>query len=173
MDIENKNLSEILLGREERVEIRKKLSEIYKTSLVCFTLNIPGADKNSPLFIKVHETGIEALKKETCKYGMKIVYEQFGKSAAGPEAFFCIDAEPLEIKKLTVSIEENHKLGRLFDFDVFDKDDKHLDRVKLGFPERKCFICGERVAICSRSRRHSVNELLNKIYHAIDEYYQL
>lgn len=173
MGEENINLNEILIGREKRAQMQRKLISIYKTSLVCFTLNIPGADKISPLFKKVHETGIELLQEEIKKRGMKIVYKQFGESAAGPEAFFCIDEDPIEIKKVTVSIEENHKLGRLFDFDVFDKNDRHLDRVQLGFPERKCLICDEKAVICSRSRRHSVKELLEKTYQMINEYYLL
>lgn len=171
MGEDNKNLNEILLGREERAIMQRKLIRIYKIPLVCFTLNIPGADKNSPIFIKVHKTGMEAFEEEILRHGMKMVHREFRGSTSGPEAYFCIDKDPMEIKRITVYIEENHKLGRLFDFDVFDIDCMHIGRVSLGFPERKCLICGESAAVCSRSRRHSVSELLNEVHRLIDEYY--
>lgn len=171
MDIRNKNISEILNGREKRAETQKKLIEKFKLPLVSFTLNIPGAYKIGDYFLKVYKTGIDCFEKKAKESKMKIVYKEEKSSAAGYEAFFCIDSSAFKIKKITVAIEEEHKLGRLFDFDVLDADGKHIKRTELSFHERKCFICGENAVICGRSRKHSADELLNKVKQIIDDYY--
>lgn len=172
MDNKNKNIYEILLGRERRADTQKKLLEIYKTPLVSFSLNIPGAEKISPSFYKVFKTGVICFEEKLLKNNMKAVYKKEDQSAAGYEAFYCINADARDIKRLTVSIEEEHSLGRLFDFDVFDAEGNHLKRVELGLPERKCLICGEKAVLCSRSRKHSADELLKKINSMINEFYK-
>ena len=91
-------------------------------------------------------------------------------SAAGPEAFLNVNADAFAVKKVTVFIEENHELGRLFDFDVFTKTGEQISRTELDFPERKCLLCNNNAKVCGRSRRHSTEELLNKIYELIDEF---
>ena len=172
MDEKNKNIYEILLGREKRANTQKKLLEIFKTPLVSFTLNIPGAEKIGPLFYKVFKTGVSCFEEKLFENNIKIINTKEGQSAAGYEAFFSIDEDAGNLKKFAVSIEEEHALGRLFDFDVFDAQGNHLKRVELGLPERKCIICGERAVVCSRSRKHSVDELLAKIESMIDEFYK-
>ncbi|MFC6604240.1 citrate lyase holo-[acyl-carrier protein] synthase [Ectobacillus funiculus] len=57
-------LNEILNARETRANTQKELIDRYKTTLVSFTLNIPGPEKNSPIFTKVHEEGICLLEEE-------------------------------------------------------------------------------------------------------------
>lgn len=167
----NTNIAEILEGREKRAETQKKLIKDFKTPIVSFTLNIPGAYKTGDYFLKVYKTGIDCFEKKVKDSKMKIVYKEEKSSAAGYEAFFCIDSSAFEIKKLTVYIEEEHELGRLFDFDVLDANGRHIKRTELNFHERKCFICGESAVICGRSRKHSADELLNKVKQIIDDYY--
>ncbi len=96
----------------------------------------------------------------------------------GGEDFWISDCEEFEIdglelelaeivKKITVDLEENHPLGRLFDIDVYDADGAAVSRQELGVPGRKCLICHEDAKACGRSRTHSVEELQRRVYEII------
>lgn len=163
-------LQEILKGKEERVEIQKKLINKYNTTLISFTLNIPGFYKIKDEYKIAHNAGVEALKKEIKNRNLKIVYLEENTTPAGFETFICVDA-PMEIvKKMTISIEENHKLGRLFDLDVFDNKYKQVSRTEFNVSKRKCLICNEEANVCRRQENHSLDEILNKIDSLIKEY---
>ena len=60
---------------------------------------------------------------------------------------------------MTVAIEESSQLGRLFDIDIIDINFEKLSRKSF----RKCLICEEQAQECGRSRKHSVEELQNKV----------
>ncbi|MFB9760289.1 citrate lyase holo-[acyl-carrier protein] synthase [Ectobacillus funiculus] len=157
-------LNEILNARETRANTQKELIDRYKTTLVSFTLNIPGPEKNSPIFTKVHEEGICLLEEELRNQHKKILYKITRNTAAGAEAFMVIDADPLDVKKIAVFIEEKNKVGRLFDFDVFTNKMEQISRSQLGLNERMCLVCNDSAKVCGRSRKHSTEELLEKLY---------
>ncbi len=161
--LSHENLLQILSGREQRVERQQQLIRQYNLPLVSFTLNIPGPNKVEPEFVKIHQVGIDSLERAINEINAEIIYEEISVNAAGNQAFFVISADPMVIKELTVGVEENHPLGRLFDFDVFDTGFSQVNRSKLGLEERSCLICADKAAICKRSRKHSIVELLAKI----------
>lgn len=167
MDTE-KMLYKILEGKEKRACIQKKLITKYKSTLVSFTLNIPGINKLGENLKKVHEKGIKELEDEFLKKNILVKYKKINSSDAGYEAFFCIAKDSITIKKITTDIEERSKLGRLFDFDVFDNNYKLLSRTELGLPKRKCLLCDGIAAECSRSRKHPIEDILNKINEIIE-----
>ena len=75
--------------------------------------------------------------------------------------------EPLSIKKLMLSIEENTPCGRLFDIDVLtgslDGDiPVKVSREELGYGKRKCLLCESDAFTCVRSGRHRVPEVMMK-----------
>jgi len=162
MDTE-KMLHKILEGKEKRAQLQKKLITEYKSTLVSFTLNIPGMNKLGEKFKKVHEIGIKELEKELLKRNVLVKYKKINSSDAGYEAFLCIAEDSITIKKITTDIEERSKLGRLFDFDVFDNNYKLLSRTEISLPKRKCLLCDGIAVECSRSRKHSIEDILNKI----------
>ena len=77
----------------------------------------------------------------------------------GNELFISTNSLAKKIKNITVAIEEGYDLGRLFDIDVIDINFEKLSRKSF----RKCLICEEQAQECGRSRKHSVEELQNKI----------
>ena len=168
MNKEEQVLYEILNAREKRSEMQRELINIYKNTLISFTLNIPGVEKCNLTFTKIHENAIKLLEDELNNKNMKVVHKTVQVTADGDEAFFAIDADPLCVKAITISIEENHRLGRLFDFDVFNKNGEQVSRTDIGMHARKCLLCNNNAKACGRSRNHSVNELLNKIYELIN-----
>lgn len=170
MNNEQAALEEILNAREQRAEKQRKLINTYKTTLISFTLNIPGANKNSEIFAKIHDVGISLLEEKLYKENISVLKKIVNTTAAGREAFLSVEADALSIKRITASIEEEHKLGRLFDFDVFDCSGSLISRTEIGFGERKCLLCGENAKVCGRSRRHSLDDLLSRVYELINEY---
>ncbi|WP_411682266.1 citrate lyase holo-[acyl-carrier protein] synthase [Clostridium thailandense] len=173
MSKESGVLEEILKAREKRARMQRELINIYRTTLISFTLNVPGAEKNNPSFTKIHKIGIYLLEEELKKQNIKLVHKIVQITADGDEAFLNVNSDSLSVKKITAAIEENHELGRLFDFDVFNVKGEQFSRRELGLPERKCLLCNDSAKVCGRSRKHSVDELLNKIYELIDCYSNL
>lgn len=165
---EKQVLEEILDAREKRVEKQKELLNIYQNTLISFTLNIPGVEKQNSTFTKIHKKGIELLEEELSKQNIELLCKIVQATADGDEAFLVVDAGPWVIKRITTSIEEKHKLGRLFDFDVINKDGEQLSRSGIGLHLRTCLLCNNSAKACGRSRSHSVSELLDKIYEIAD-----
>ena len=170
MDKNTQVLEEILRAREKRSRTQKELIHMFRMTLVSFTLNIPGSEKSNLLFSKVHEIGIQLLKEKLEKQNIRLVHEVIRVTADGDEAFFNIDAGPFCVKKITVAIEEEHELGRLFDFDVLKVSGEQISRRELGLIERKCLLCNDNAKVCGRGRKHSLEDLLNGIYKLIDNY---
>ncbi|OPJ56455.1 citrate lyase holo-[acyl-carrier protein] synthase [Alkalithermobacter paradoxus] len=172
LSIDIQKLQKVLYGREQRVKLQRELLKNYKVPLISFTLNIPGPEKNSILFNEIHSIGVHVLEKELEDRNIHIVYSQSNSSFAGLEKFLCVDWDVDSIKRLTVSIEQNHDLGRLFDFDILSEDGHQISRESLGLQGRKCLLCGEKPIVCIRSKKHSLDELLNAV-HAIIRKYEL
>lgn len=168
----NSILKNILLAKENRVARQKQLLKSYKGTLVSFTINIPGPIKNSRKFTQIHEIGMRAFTSEMNKGKVVVINQELVEGVAGPTGFFNVDASPLNIKQIAVSIEETHPLGRLFDFDVLDQEGNAISRDFLNLKERCCLICNDTAAtICRRNQSHSLDELLRKIDVMLEAYY--
>jgi holo-ACP synthase len=171
MSGEEEILYKILLSREKRAQKQKYLINEYKCSLISFTLNIPGPVKDGFIYKKIHGEGIKEILKRINDEGLDIVYREESYEETGAEAFVCVNTEGLKVKRITVDIEENHKLGRIFDFDVFDRNFKAISRKEISLNERKCLLCNEKALICKRKKKHKTEELLKKIDMMASEFF--
>jgi len=90
----------------------------------------------------------------------------------GWEGFWVFDEEALFLKRYLVSLEEKHPLGRLWDFDVYDPVQGQLSRAEMGLPPRQCLLCSAPGAECTRSMRHTFNELDQEIHRRIENWLQ-
>ena len=159
---------EILLCREERlVRQREWIGEGF-SSLIYFTLNIPGDIKQFPLAHKVFQEGLSVLHNCFCN---KLQKEKVFCLKTGDEAILLLNEEAEIIKRKTVVIEEEHPLGRLFDIDVVDHNGSHVSRMDLGLNPRKCMLCNEKAKECARSRRHSISELQDVIAASLHSFF--
>jgi len=154
------NVYHMAEAREYRKKKQEELVRKNNYPLISFTLNIPGPEKNSPLYRKIHEEGMSAIKVALASEIVNIISRD---EATGCEAYITLNLPADKIKKRTIEIEENHILGRIFDIDVIDTENQSVSRRSLNYPPRKCLICNEEAALCSRSRKHSVNELIAEI----------
>lgn len=165
MTIQNKLLHEILKGREARAGEIKKLNEENLGNIICFTINIPGPHKLSDNYYFAFNEGVLALEEILNAKALKRI-----KRMSGFEAYFISDKSPIDLKKLTVNLEERHPLGRLFDIDIFYKNLSKISREQLSISKRKCLLCDSPAVECGRSRTHSVEELIICINKLINEY---
>ena len=144
---------EILLAREERMMRQNRLLAENRKTLICFTMNIPGEEKQSPLVLLAFHCGRQLLMNE-------LPTEPAGTflTAAGPEAYFLCEKDPQCVKNTTCRIESSLPVGRLYDLDVFTAEGEKLSR-----PQRRtCFICGKPVDVCVKSGEHSVQQARDK-----------
>ena len=81
------------------------------------------------------------------------------RSKTGDEILLSVKADARVLKDMTTEIEEETRFGRLFDIDVLDVTGEKLSRPVF----RKCLICGAQAQECARSRKHSVQELQEKV----------
>ncbi|MEA5040478.1 MAG: citrate lyase holo-[acyl-carrier protein] synthase [Clostridiaceae bacterium] len=160
-------LEQLLEGRDTRAAFQRELLERYQLPLVSFTVNMPGTVKRCSRSERIHEAGVAAIRDALAGH---VAYWKLRDPVTGPEGFFACDLPAEELKRRMCALEEEHPLGRLFDIDVLCAPGEQISREALGFPKRKCLICGGDGAACTRSRAHPLPELLMKIDALLSEY---
>ena len=152
-------IDEILNCREKRVVIQNAMIRKYRKPIISFTMNIPGPIKTNDEIKKAFDIGKNLILENLKKNNIEILEIQELNENTGNELFISTHSSAEKIKNITITIEESCKLGRLFDIDVIDVNFEKLSRKSF----RKCLICEEQAQECGRSRKHSVEELQNKV----------
>ena len=152
-------IDEVLNCREKRVAIQNEMIRKYKKPVISFTMNIPGPIKTNNEIKKAFDIGKNLILEKLKENNITILEIQELNENTGNELFISVNSLAKKIKNITVSIEEASELGRLFDMDVIDINFEKLSRESF----RKCLICEEQAQECGRSRKHSVEELQNKV----------
>lgn len=145
----------VLTARDRRVQRQQELLAAYRRPLVSFTMNIAGPVKRSALIDRGFALGLQRLEQQLQSVGASVLHRELVAEDTGNEAYLVVDLPAVQLKVLTVEVEELDELGRLFDMDVLDEGGTKLDRAQ----ERRCLICGAAGRGCARSRRHNVAEL--------------
>ena len=156
------SLLDMLDARERRVHHQQELLEQYHKPLICFTMNIAGPIKDSPLIRRGFARGQQLLRQQFFRAKLSPLHTDAHCEVTGCEAFYVLDADPMVIKKFTTDIEDATPLGRLFDMDVLRPDGTKVDREELSLSGRRCLICGGPAKVCSSRRIHTVVELQAK-----------
>lgn len=164
-------LAEILDAREQRVRIQQELLKENPSCVVSFTLNIAGPIKVTPFTQWLYALGNRLIHHGVLEQKGQILKKIEEKKDTGWEGFFALSLKPDTIKSYLLFQEENHPLGRLFDFDVLRPDGSKVSRQELGFSERTCLICGKPAFLCGRSRTHSAWELQKKTQEMMSHFY--
>ncbi len=99
-------LSQMLDARESRAWRQQRLLDEYHSPLVCFTMNIAGPVKNSPLIRRAFELGVRRLLDSLNTHGIRCIHQEMIHEVTGNEAFFVVDADPLLLKKITAGLED-------------------------------------------------------------------
>ena len=159
-NINMKILNEILESREDRAQKQVEILEEYQYSLISFTLNTPGIEKDNELYRKIHNEGFEQIERLIAISKLEIKYKEYINKATGAEGYVSVDAEAELVKSIMITLEKEHPLGRIFDIDVFDKNHKQMSRTDLGLETRTCLLCNKDARICMREKNHSYEELI-------------
>ena len=162
-------LEQVLDSRSRRAERQRATLADGAVCRVSFTLNIPGNIKRFPLARAAVAEGRGLLRTA---FGPAVLKEETVDGPTGSEALLALDADPAEIKRKTVAMEDGHPLGRLFDMDVLDTYGLSLSRTDLGAAQRACLVCGRSAKICGRSRAHSIGELRIYIGQLLEDYFK-
>ncbi|MBQ9009839.1 MAG: triphosphoribosyl-dephospho-CoA synthase CitG [Clostridia bacterium] len=158
----NVTVTDMMQARESRAQMQRTLLETYGHTLLCFTMNIPGPVKDTPLIREGMALGEQLLRQGFLRLGIVPLHDLRREAVTGCEHFYVCPASPLTIKRLCADIEETLPVGRLFDMDVLRPDGRKVERSEIGLPGRKCLICGEDVRVCARARTHTVEKLQQK-----------
>ena len=142
-------LPQMLDARERRAFRQQKLLDQYQAVLVCFTMNIAGPIKNSPLIREGFSLGNRWLKERLRSMNIPCLHYEEWNEPTGNEAYYVIDRPVRLVKGVTTAIEDESPLGRLFDMDV----------LAPGGPAK----------VCARSRTHSVEELERRTRQILEE----
>lgn len=158
-------LQQILDAREQRAAKQKALLAQYGCPLICFSMNIAGPVKISPLILRAFQWGLALLRDRLDD--AKILSWQADSPVTGCQAFCVIDADAQMLKNICTAIEEETPLGRLFDMDVLDCDGRKLERKET----RGCIVCGAPGRACAAGRLHSVEALQDATYRIISQHF--
>ena len=152
-------IEEVLMCRERRVDIQNEMIKKYNMPLISFTMNIPGSIKTNQQIKKAFDIGKKLILEKLKENNIEVLEIKELDENTGNELFISVDSTAEKIKNITVAIEESSQLGRLFDIDVIDVNFEKLSRKSF----RKCLICEEQAQECGRSRKHSIEELQEKV----------
>jgi holo-ACP synthase len=165
-------LNQILASRDNRAAKQKMLIEKYNLPVITFTVNMPGTYKNTPFSKRFFIEGYNEIVKILVLNGIYPSYKEDNDQITGFEAYIVARADAHMIKDYTIKIENQHPLGRMFDFDVLDCEGNVVSRDSLGYPRRRCLLCKQEAYICVRSKKHSISDLLDKIQSISNFYFK-
>lgn len=158
-------MQEILDSRELRAQRQQEWIHKYGQTIISYTLNIPGPDKQSDLFHQAFLEGYQALLNQ-----LPVIHSKFFHLNTGSEGLFAVDLPPENTKEITCQIEAAHPLGRIFDIDVINPQNHcHISRTALGYQPRQCLLCEKPAKECARARTHSLTELYHKVQNLIKQ----
>ena len=153
-------LPQMLARREARANQQAAFLQEHHSTLVSFTMNIPGPVKSNELIRRAFDIGEILLLEALARSDAEILDANEIHEDTGDELLLAVSGiTPEKLKDLAVSIETSSPVGRLYDIDVIDEHGRKLSRSDF----RKCLICGKQAQECARSRAHSVSELQEAI----------
>jgi holo-ACP synthase/triphosphoribosyl-dephospho-CoA synthase len=160
------SLHDILEAREARARQQQALLAEHRVPLLCFTMNIAGPVKTTPLIQRGFYAGLGLLDSKLPQEN--ILFREAQVLPTGCEAIYAIDLPAGELKRLCTDIEEKHPLGRLFDMDVIGTDGAKLERET----QRGCIVCGAPGRLCAASRAHCVEQLQAVTTERLTQYFR-
>ncbi len=149
---------ETLIQREEKVQRLMQLKDEFPgKAIVSVRLNIPGPVKRAEWIERLFKATMSDLMGLLNEHeiSFQICESEFAKGYYENLCILICDIEPRKLKALSVKFEDDKAFGRFVDIDILG-----TSREQLGLSERKCYLCDSPAFVCSRSRKHSVSELI-------------
>ncbi len=152
-------LSKILLAKETRRELRKKLA-LNQFATISVSLNIAGYPKNNGITQLFFDFLLNDFKIFLIANRINISINKKFEILDEAGDFYCDKIEDktidlIQLKLKTEEFEQHHKVGRLIDIDVFDKNGIPISSNKT----KKCLLCEKSAMVCMREKNHSYKDL--------------
>lgn len=160
----------ILVAREQRMIKENQLISQYGTTLIVFSLNLPGDMPVTQTVKGLHAYGMRQLMSSIKPYENRIEHVEVCEDGLGPIAYIGIDFSEMQTKMLAVELEERDMYGRLFDIDVIQSNGAHMSRTALNHRPRPCFLCDEDASLCRRKGAHSKEEINTYIEQLLEHF---
>jgi holo-ACP synthase len=157
------SLDSLLAAKERRHARQQQLLALHHATVVSLTLVTPGAVKDSALYRRGMGAAVAAFNDLCLARGWGVPAQQLHWLETGAEAYWVITKDALSVKAAAIALEEQHPLGRLWDFDVFCPKAGSVSRTLLAHEPRRCILCEESAHACARSRRHALPDVIEKI----------
>lgn len=154
-------LSELLQSRDDRHRMHLDLLNRHPgLTLVSVTMVMPGPVKSNAISIALADKAQQFLLSCRPFLVENLIRRDLN---TGSEIYFLSRLPLADTKRMCCRVEDEHPLGRLWDFDVIRPDSTPLSRTEIGLPARKCILCGDDAITCIRGRRHTVPELYARV----------
>ena len=113
-------LVQMLDARERRAQRQRELLKAYLGhTLISFTMNIAGPVKNSPLIREGFLLGKDLLLGQLSARGFSVLFSEEIDEVTGNEALFVLDGASVDVKKMTVFLEDHTIAGRVLIWTFF------------------------------------------------------
>ena len=152
-------INDILDDREKRYYKILSLIDRYKQPVICGKINYPGANKNTQEATKAFNALEKLLIKEFLE---KSLYSKTHHGKDGSSLLIVINCGAVKAKEICIDIENKHPLGRVFDIDIYNTKGTPISRTELGHKPRKCVVCDGYGKICTRTQKHTYEEVINR-----------
>ncbi|AUQ25025.1 citrate lyase holo-[acyl-carrier protein] synthase [Dickeya zeae] len=157
------SLDSLLAAKERRHARQQQLLALHHATVVSLTLVTPGAVKDSALYRRGMGAAVAAFNDLCLARGWGVPAQQLHWLETGAEAYWVITKDALSVKAAAIALEEQHPLGRLWDFDVFCPKAGSVSRTLLAHEPRRCLLCDEPAHVCSRGQRHTLTAVVERI----------
>lgn len=165
-------LLQMLDARERRAAAQQELIRAHGLPLICFTMNIAGPVKDTPLIRRGFEEGCRLLEETLRQNRIDMPEQHKVREATGCEAFYVVRENAQAVKAICARIEDSCPLGRLFDMDVLDEKGGQIRREEVAGGARSCIVCGAPGRGCASRRTHTVEQLQQATNRILTEHFQ-
>ncbi|WPG20324.1 citrate lyase holo-[acyl-carrier protein] synthase [Kosakonia cowanii] len=157
------SLEALLAAKEKRAARQADWLRHYQQPIISLTLVTPGAVKDTMRYRNTMGVALQACDQMLWQCGWQTLDRQVLWLPTGAEAMWCVAHPAAEIKAQCIELEQTHPLGRLWDFDIFCPQNGQVGRHSLDRSTRRCLVCDEPAHNCARSRRHPLDEVVNRV----------
>jgi len=157
------SLEALLAAKENRAARQAEWLRHYQQPIISLTLVTPGAVKDTMRYRNTMGVALQACDQMLWQRGWQMLDRQVLWLPTGAEAMWCVAHPAAELKAQCIELEQTHPLGRLWDFDIFCPQNGQVGRHSLDRSTRRCLVCDEPAHSCARSRRHPLDEVVNRV----------
>ncbi len=150
-------LQQVLQAKEDRLYKRQAFQAQHPHTTISLSLNIPGAQKDSPAIRLLFGKAVTCLQSSLTILACQTTYCQ-----TGPHGLFAVAEQPVHSKAITCQLEKSSGYARLWDFDVYQPDGQAVADSNRQHG-RPCLLCDQPAIACMRAAQHSQTELQAKV----------